>query len=97
MPKQRYQRQEPTHDWDKIRPKLTDPTQMTYEIILSVILWGKHLKSVPLKQAWRCGPSTTSPTSLTRLAWPRGSHLIPHQSFPGKTNGPCRLIFDKRL
>lgn len=44
MPKQRYQRQEPTHDWDKIRPKLTDPTQMTYEIIRPVILWGERPK-----------------------------------------------------
>ena len=44
MPKQRYQRQEPTHAWEQIRPKLTDPVQMTYEIIRPVILWGETPK-----------------------------------------------------
>ncbi len=41
MPKQRYQHQEPTHGWEQIRPLLKDPTQITYEIIRPVILWGK--------------------------------------------------------
>lgn len=40
MPKQRYQRREPTHDWQQIRPLLKDSTQITYEIIRPVILWG---------------------------------------------------------
>jgi transposase InsO family protein len=40
MPKQRYQRREPTHDWQQIRPLLKDPAQITYEIIRPVILWG---------------------------------------------------------
>jgi putative transposase len=41
MPKQRYQRQDPTHDWQQIRPRLKDPAQITYEIIRPVILWGE--------------------------------------------------------
>jgi hypothetical protein len=41
MPKQRYQRQEPTHDWERIRPKLTDPAQITYEIIRPVTRVGR--------------------------------------------------------
>jgi putative transposase len=44
MPKQRYQRQEPTHDWQQIRPLLKDPAQITYEILRPVILWGETPK-----------------------------------------------------
>ena len=40
MPTRRYERREPTHDWQKIRPLLKDPAQLTYEIIRPVILWG---------------------------------------------------------
>ena len=40
MPTRRYERREPTHDWQQIRPLLKDPTQLTYEIIRPVILWG---------------------------------------------------------
>lgn len=40
MPKHKYQRREPTHDWQAIRPLLTDPAQVTYEIIRPVILFG---------------------------------------------------------
>ncbi len=38
MPRQRYERHEPTHDWQHLRPLLKDPTQLTYEIIRPVIL-----------------------------------------------------------
>ncbi len=41
VPKQRYQRQQPTHDWEQIRPLLKDPAQITYEIIRPVILWSE--------------------------------------------------------
>lgn len=41
MPKQRYPRREPTHEWNEIRPLLKDPAQLTYEIIRPVILWGE--------------------------------------------------------
>src|SRR5437764_5485655 len=40
MPKHRYQRREPTHDWQQIRPLLKDQTQITYELIRPVILFG---------------------------------------------------------
>jgi len=40
MPTRRYERREPTHEWQHIRPLLKDPTQLTYEIIRPVILWG---------------------------------------------------------
>jgi hypothetical protein len=38
MPKYRFERSEPTHDWQELRTLLTDPTQLTYEIIRPVIL-----------------------------------------------------------
>ncbi len=38
MPKHRFERSEPTHDWQELRTLLTDPTQRTYEIIRPVIL-----------------------------------------------------------
>jgi hypothetical protein len=44
MPKQRYQRREPTHDWQQIRPLLNDPAQITYEILRPMILWGETPK-----------------------------------------------------
>jgi hypothetical protein len=44
MPKQQYQRQEPTHDWQQIRLRLTDPAQITYEIIRLVILSAREDK-----------------------------------------------------
>lgn len=40
MPKHRYQRREPTHDWQQIRPLLKDQVQITYELIRPVILFG---------------------------------------------------------
>ena len=33
MPKRRYERREPTHDWQEIRPLLKDSVQITYEIL----------------------------------------------------------------
>jgi putative transposase len=44
MPTRRYERREPTHDWKQIRPLLKDPTQLQYEIIRPVILWGTSPK-----------------------------------------------------
>ena len=38
MPKQRFERHEPTHEWQQLRPLLRDPTQLTYEISRPVIL-----------------------------------------------------------
>ena len=38
MPKQRFERGEPTHEWQQLRPLLKDPTQLTYKIIRPVIL-----------------------------------------------------------
>src|SRR5438067_9304 len=40
MPKHRYQRREPTHDWQQIHPLLKDQVQITYEVIRPVILFG---------------------------------------------------------
>src|SRR6266480_6296253 len=40
MPKRRYERREPTHDWSEIRPLLKDAAQIKYELIRPVILWG---------------------------------------------------------
>jgi len=38
VPRQRYKRHEPTHEWQQLRPLFKDPTQLTYEIIRPVIL-----------------------------------------------------------
>jgi hypothetical protein len=40
MPKQRYERREPTHEWAQIRPLLKDPTQIQYEILRPIVLFG---------------------------------------------------------
>jgi insertion element IS1 protein InsB len=33
MPKRRYERREPTHDWQQIQPLLKDTAQINYEVI----------------------------------------------------------------
>ena len=38
MPRQRFERHEPTHDWRQLRSLLKDSAQITYEIIRPVIL-----------------------------------------------------------
>ena len=40
MPKQRYERREPTHEWSQIRPLLKDPTQVQYELLRPIVLFG---------------------------------------------------------
>src|SRR6266567_252674 len=40
MPKQRYERRELTHEWSQIRPLLKDPTQIQYEILRPIVLFG---------------------------------------------------------
>lgn len=44
MPKRKYERREPTDDWQELRPLLKDPAQITYEIIRPVILFGMTSK-----------------------------------------------------
>lgn len=44
MPKRRYERREPTHEWSQIRPHLKDTAQIKYELIRPVILWGVSAK-----------------------------------------------------
>ncbi len=40
MPKRRYERREPTDDWQQLRPLLKDTAQINYEVIRPVVLWG---------------------------------------------------------
>ncbi len=40
MPKRRYERREPTENWQQLRPLLKDTAQITYEVIRPVVLWG---------------------------------------------------------
>src|SRR6266566_3468554 len=44
MQTRRYERREPSHDWQQIQPLLNDPAQIQYEIIHPVILWGQTPK-----------------------------------------------------
>src|SRR5258705_12596386 len=44
MPKRRYERKVPTHEWSQIRPHLKDSAQIKYELIRPVILWGVNVK-----------------------------------------------------
>lgn len=46
MPKRRYERREPTHEWQQIRPLLKDTTQLTYEVIRPVIVWGETRRRI---------------------------------------------------
>lgn len=44
MPRRRYERREPTHDWQQIQPLLKDTAQINYEVIRLVVLWGQTPK-----------------------------------------------------
>jgi hypothetical protein len=44
MPKRRYERREPTHEWSQIRPHLKDAAQIKYELIRPVVLFGMSVK-----------------------------------------------------
>jgi putative transposase len=44
MPKRRYERREPSHEWQQIQPLLKDTAQIQYEIIRPVVLWGQTPK-----------------------------------------------------
>src|SRR5260370_40365396 len=56
MPKRRYERQEPTHEWAQIRPLLKDSAQIKYELIRPVILCGVNVKE---RAAETAEPRTT--------------------------------------
>ncbi len=56
MPKQRYERREPTHEWSQIRPLLKDPTQIQYEILRPIVLFGVS----PKERAEETGISKSS-------------------------------------
>ena len=47
MPKRRYERREPTHDWQQIQPRLKDTAQINYEVIRPVILGSTHKPGLP--------------------------------------------------
>ena len=57
MPKQRYERRAPTHEWSQIRPLLKDPTQIQYEILRPIVLFGVSPKE-------RSGETGVSKTML---------------------------------
>jgi hypothetical protein len=56
MPKQRYERRVPTHEWSQIRPLLKDPTQIQYEILRPIVLFGTS----PQERAAETGISKSS-------------------------------------
>jgi len=56
MPKQRYERRELTHEWSQIRPLLKDPTQIQYEILRPIVLFGVS----PKERAAETGVSKSS-------------------------------------
>lgn len=66
MLKRRYERREPTHDWQQIKPLLKDTAQFNYEVIRPVVLWVKHLRSEAQKQASPLGPYTIVPIFLIK-------------------------------
>jgi len=56
MPKQRDERREPTHEWSQILPLLKDPTQVQYEILRPIVLFGVS----PKERAVETGVSKTT-------------------------------------
>src|SRR5690242_2074623 len=63
MPKERYERREPTHEWSQIRPLLKDSTQIHYEILRPIVLFGVS----PQERAKETGVSKTTLYSKANL------------------------------
>ncbi len=91
MPKRRYERQTPTHEWSQIRPLLKDAAQIKYELIRPVILWGVNVK----ERAAETGEPRSTIYHQANLFDQAGmTSLLPpchrHQS-PSSINEPFRL------
>lgn len=56
MPRQRDERREPTDEWSDIRPLLKDPTQIEYEILRPIVLFGAS----PKERAGQTGVSKST-------------------------------------
>lgn len=90
MPERRYERREPTQDWQQIQPLLKDTAQFNYEVIRPVILWGQTpqergggnrrftahdlLSHQPLRRVWN-GFIGASKTSASPL-WSSGTEAL---------------------
>src|SRR6266566_9080238 len=71
MPKRRYERHEPTHEWQQIQLLLKDTAQINYEVIRPVILWGPCPKNEARKLVYRHALFIIASTSLIKLVWLR--------------------------
>ena len=79
MPNQRYERREPTHEWSQIRPLLEDPTQIQYEILRPIVLFGVS----PKERAEETGISKSSLSAKANLFDQAGmASLLPPVSPP---------------
>ena len=98
MPKRRYERREPTHDWQEIRPLLKDGAQISYEFLRPVPPVG------PDSEGTGSGNRHVSTDYLLPREPVRSSrhgaaycrqHLL--RPFPSKISGNCLLPSDKSL
>src|SRR6266704_1132885 len=99
MPKQRYERREPTHEWSQIRPLLKDPTQVQYEILRPIVLFGIS----PKERAAETGVSKTTlyakanlfdQAGMTSLLPPAPPPEIPKQDKRTLPPPMCQAIVD---
>jgi hypothetical protein len=80
MPIRRYERREPTHNWNEIRPRLKDPTQVHYEIVRPVILFGQ----TPKERA--------AETGVKRLLFlPLDAHYQTDDNYPINGGAECTM------
>jgi putative transposase len=79
VPKRRYERREPTDDWQQLRPLLKDSAQIHYEIVRPVVLWGV----TPKERAEQTGMSQRSIYYRTNLFDQAGmASLLPAEPPP---------------
>jgi transposase len=79
MPKQRYERREPTHEWSDIRPLLKDSAQIQYEIVRPIVLFGIN----PKERAAETGVSKTTLYTKANLFDQAGmASLVPPTPLP---------------
>ena len=87
MPKQRYERREPTHEWSRIRPLLKDPTQIQYEILRPVVLFGispiEHATAFMAGRGSRVVPDPTRNSLwLVPTTYKEASRFSPNTAVP---------------
>ena len=93
MPKRRYERREPTHNWQQIKPLLKDTAQFNYEVIRPVVLWGQ----TPKERGVETGVSPRTIYYRANLFDQAGMASLSHTALDSLLKGSVYYLLNSRL